>query len=361
MQNFFRKNLKAKDINQIFIEEKETNLSLNESPYNPLKLLSDDDRVEIANFDINKYPREQQKKELKQEIISYCNSVIKEENILLGNGIDELLYFLFASISEPKSKVIINTPTYPDYKNYGESLSLDFYELPLNEIFQPQIKKLIQLSKKKETKLIILCTPNNPTGNLITSGDIYYLLENVKDTLILVDEAYFEYSNKTFVENLSNYPNLIITRSFSKGFHSSGLRFGYLLASPYIIQNLLKVKPVFNLSSLTIFIAKKILQNKEIMLSKIEELKQNRETLYNYLKKQPLITPYESYTNFILFRVEQPISHIDLYNFLLENNLSIRNVSNSNSLKNCLRVSISNEKEINRFKLLLSNYIERQQ
>ena len=342
---FFRKDLLNKRINIIEVEDKKINLSLNESPYNPFSFFSKDDWEDFLNFNINRYPRKDIEEKLKSEICEYNLNKIKPDNILMGNGIDDLLYLLFISISDKNSKILVSVPSYPDYINYSLSCGVGNISINLKENFQLDIDEIIENGKKKDVKMIIFCTPNNPTGNLLKKSDIFYILENIHDKLVVIDEAYFEFSGETFINNIYNYENLIILRSFSKGFFSSGLRFGYLIANSFIIGELLKVKSVFNLSALTQFVALKLFMKKDIIKKYINVLIEERDFLFKELGKIEGITSYKSYTNFLLFRVSENFNHIDLYNYLLKKEISLRNVSSLPMLDNCLRVSIGTKEQ----------------
>jgi len=299
--------------------------------------------------------------ELKEKICQYNNSnlnkiVVNPENIVLGNGIDELLFILFTSINEKNSKIIVSIPTYPDYKNYANSVGVDVIEIPLLKDFQLDVDKIIKKSKDKNVKLIIICNPNNPTGNIINFSDIYYILENIKDKLVLIDEAYFEFSNVTLLKDILLYPNLIIARSFSKGFLSPGLRLGYFIGQTKIISELYKVKTVYNLSNLAQFIGIKYLNNSDKFKKFIDYIIKIRDYTYKRLSSFNNITPYQSHTNFILFRCSFDANK--LYNFLLENNISLRNVSKAYNLNNCLRISLSLKENIDLFLNLLENFMQ---
>ncbi len=369
-KNFFRKDLTKKAENKILVERKKNTLALNESYISALSLLSDEQRDGILNSKIEKYPTSEFVQPFLSALKNYCK-IKTEDQILIGNGIDELLYFLFISINEKGSKCIVNVPTYPDYKNYGESVGLSFIEIPLieNSISKNQygkinsdevtfeysldVKKLVKVGKKKEVKAIIFTNPNNPTGTLFPLSDMIYVIQRLKDKLIIIDEAYMEFCpDKTMIPLINEFENIIILRTFSKGFLSPGLRLGYLISNTSIIKKLKKVFPVFLVSQLSIEIGK-ILLEKEKEISKIrEEIIENREKIYNKLKdyteKGYISKVYKSNTNFVLFKFENEEKMNNCYNYLLENEVSIRNVS-SKYLKYSLRVTASNNEETDLF------------
>jgi len=345
--SFFRADLAFKNINHINVEQKKTNLSLNEAPFNPLKLLSGSDLNDIVKFGINRYPLPSLEEEVKAKLSAYNHDLVKPHNLLCGNGIDDLLYLLFLSVNEPKSKILISTPTYPDYKNYALSVGLGVEEVPLLEDFQLDIPGILKKAKDRNIKMVILCNPNNPTGNLIQSSDIYYLLEKITDKMILVDEAYYEFSKQSCISTINQYPQLVITRSFSKGFFSSGLRFGYLISQSSNISELLKIKSVYNLSSLTQYIVLKFLDNPDKFNSRIDYLIKLRDIISRRLALIPGLKVYDSHTNFLLFRLPEGEDPRELYDYLLGNGIAVRNVSKN--IPSCLRVSIGEKAEMDEF------------
>ncbi len=398
MNYFFRKDLIKKNENKILVERKKNTLALNESPFSFLNLLSEEEKQRILNSQINKYPTQEFLDEFYKQIMDYCN-LKSSEQILIGNGIDELFYFLFISINEKKnaknSKCVINVPTYPDYKNYGQSVGLSFIEIPLlvkeieqkdnqqdnmaqyskkqisemrinkeqidntpkisekidkkeSEVsFQLDVNKIIKAGKRKDVKGIIFTNPNNPTGTVFPISDIIYITEKLEDKLIMVDEAYIEFCPKyTLVPLIDEFPNLIILRTFSKGFLSPGLRLGYLVSNSSIIAQLKKVFPVFTVSQISIEIGKILLENHQKIKNIIENIIENREKIYNklcqYIETGQLKNVYKSNTNFVLFQFNSENLMNKFYDFLLKSDISVRNVS-SKFLKNALRVTASND------------------
>lgn len=376
-KSFFRKDLAKKGENKILVERKKNTLALNESYVSALTLLNDEQKERILNSRIEKYPTSEFVYPFLSALKNYCK-IKTEDQILIGNGIDELLYFLFISINEKGSKCIVNVPTYPDYKNYGESVGLSFIEIPLieNSITKNQdgkvssdedileysldVKRLVKVGKKSDVKAIIFTNPNNPTGTLFPLSDIIYVMQRLKDKLIIIDEAYIEFCpDKTMIPLINEFENIIILRTFSKGFLSPGLRLGYLVSNESIIKNLKKVFPVFLVSNLSIEIGKILLEN-EKEISKIrKEVIENRQKIYNKLKdytvKGYISKVYKSNTNFVLFKFESNEIMEKCYKYLLENEVSIRNVS-SKYLKNSLRVTASSNKETDLFLDILEKF-----
>ncbi|MCR4422831.1 MAG: histidinol-phosphate aminotransferase family protein [Spirochaetales bacterium] len=353
-KRFFRKNLTKKSENKIYVERKKTTLALNESSISTISLLSDFEKEKILNARIEKYPTSDFITPFLTSLKEYCK-VNSEQQILIANGIDELLYFLFIAINEKNAKCIVNVPTYPDYKNYGESVGLSFIEIPLIENFDSNveynidIKRLVKKGKRKDVKAIIFTNPNNPTGTLFPLADIIYVMQKLKDKLIIIDEAYIEFClDKTMIPLLNEFENLVILRTFSKGFLSPGLRLGYLVSNEHITSQLKKVFPVFPVSQISIEIGKLLLQNKDEISKVRQQIIDNRQDIYEklreYREKGYISKVYKSNTNFLLFSFKAEERMKECYDFLLKNEVSVRNVS-SKYLKNSLRVTATNDKE----------------
>ena len=346
---FFRDDLFNKKPNKIYIENKKINLSLNESSINPLLFFTDKDWDELKSIPIHKYPSDSFIEKVKEQVCIYNHNDVKPDELILANGIDDLLYLLFIAVAQKGSKILYSIPSYPDYANYSASCSLGSESLLLTSDFHLDVEQIIKKGKHKAVKLIIICNPNNPTGNLFKTSDIFYILENIQDTLIAVDEAYFEFNSTTFLPYINNYQNLVILRSFSKGFLVPGLRFGYLSAHRSIIHELRKVKSVFNISALTLAYASKLLSCSPKISDIIEKLKKMRDSFIIYMRNIPEIEVYHSETNFILFRMKTQEVCDSLYKHLLDKDISVRNVSSQPLLHNCLRVSVGDKNENTKF------------
>ncbi|NLJ04560.1 MAG: histidinol-phosphate aminotransferase family protein [Exilispira sp.] len=403
MEYFFRKDLKDKEENRISVKRAKINLALNESNINPLSFFSEEDFLKLKNSEINRYPTEEYTEPLKDKLVWWLNdlsnkaaSKIEKEQILIANGIDDLLYYLFIALNEKGTNVLINVPCYPDYKNYGRSVGLNFIEIPLIENkktnidvlenlqsksdfspdsnsridnlifdydFHIDVKNIIKYGKKRNVKAIIFTNPNNPTGTLFSLADIIFIAQSLSNKLIILDEAYYEYSLHTALPYIEQFQNLIILRTFSKGFSSPGLRFGYLVGSAEVVKELKKVIPVFPVSQATLDIAKILIDKKDNLQKIQKDIINERERIFlslNKIRKEKysIVQVYKSYTNFISFKLKSNNDTINLYNFLQENGISIRNVS-SKFLDNLLRVTISSYDENEVFLSCVKQYFDK--
>ena len=289
---------------------------------------------------INRYPDPNQKV-LKQEISTIKN--INIDQILLGNGSDEVLDLLFRAFCEPNIDNVITLP--PTYGMYGVLANLNAIEnreIPLNLDFEPQIDEIFE-AVNSNTKLIFICSPNNPTGNSFNKNLILNLLTNF-DGLVVIDEAYINFSESvSWLDELKNHENLVVIQTLSKAYGMAGIRLGMLFASTKIINILHKIKPPYNINILTQNAALSLLKNKERVLNDvIEILKQKQFVCENLLKVTFVKKIYKSDTNFVLIKVDDANLR---YKQFLENGFVIRNRTNDLLCQNCLRITIGTATE----------------
>ncbi|HCH00091.1 MAG TPA: hypothetical protein DE036_10105 [Actinobacteria bacterium] len=193
-----------------------------------------------------------------------------------------------------------------------------------------------------DAALIFLCSPNNPTGDLVPLEKIEELLKNT-DALVVIDEAYAEFSGQTALPLMAQYENLAILRTFSKAYSLAGLRAGYLLANSEVIESLLKVKLFFNFGKLSQAIARIAFSHRGIFEKKIEAILSERGRLFAELSKIERVKPYPSEANYIMFKTEKPAAEV--WQGLLDKRILIRNCGNQVLLENCLRVTVGSAAE----------------
>jgi histidinol-phosphate aminotransferase len=287
----------------------------------------------------NRYPDPQQK--LLKTLLAQQKKVSINQ-ILLGNGSDEVLDLLFRAFCEPNQDNVITLP--PTYGMYGVLADLNAIEnrtVLLTTDFEPNVEEILK-NVSKNTKIIFLCSPNNPTGNSFSDERILYLLRNF-DGLVVLDEAYIDFSSKaSWLSELNDFPNLVITQTLSKAYGLAGLRVGILYASEEIVEILNKIKPPYNLNTSSQEIAmKKLTQN--TLVAQIKKIKSERESLLKSLKEVNCIEQvFASDTNFILIRVDDANLR---YNQLIQAGIVVRNRSNQPLCENCLRITIGTKEE----------------
>jgi histidinol-phosphate aminotransferase len=281
---------------------------------------------------------------------------VEAENILLGNGSDECIDLLIRAFCEPHmDNIIICPPTYGMYEVYAHINDVEVKEVPLTTDFQlnlASLEKAIDLS----TKIIFLCSPNNPTGNSLHLDNMEMVLNNF-DGLIVVDEAYINFSRQqSLLPWLSDYPNLVIMQTFSKAWGLAALRLGMNIASKEIIDILNKIKPPYNINQATQELALSALDNLDDVNVMITEIVKQREELKNKLEGlKQVIKVYPSDSNFLLVKT---INATKLYGFLKEKGIIVRNRSNVLLCEDCLRITVGTLEENNKLIAAIKSYNE---
>lgn len=298
---------------------------------------------------LNRYPDPHQRA-LKEVLAEIKN--VSTQNILVGNGSDEVLDLLFRAFCEPNVDNIITLP--PTYGMYGVLANLNAIKnkkIILTDEFQPNVNSILN-RVNENTKIIFLCSPNNPTGNTFSEESILRIL-NEFNGLVVIDEAYIEFSDKpTWLKRISEFENLVIVQTLSKAYGMAGLRLGLLFASTDIITVLEKIKPPYNVNSVSQNLAIEKLASLKYIYE-IEEIKEEREKVMKALVCCKVVTEiFPSETNFILFKVDNATFQ---YNQFLENGIVVRNRSNDSLCRSCLRITIGTPKENEKVIELLKN------
>ena len=288
----------------------------------------------------NRYPDPLQW-ELKKKIRSIKN--VAEENMLLGNGSDECIDLLIRAFCNPQTDaILICPPTYGMYEVYAHINDVPLREVPLLPSYQLNLEAM-EAAIDASTKLIFLCSPNNPTGNSMHREDIEMILNNF-DGLVVIDEAYINYSrHRSFLADLNEYPNLVVMQTFSKAWGLAALRLGITFASAAIIEVLNKIKPPYNINQATQELALKALDNLGEVNAMIRETIKEREILEKELAQLPVVEKiYPSEANFLLVRMGDATG---IYDFLKDRGIIVRNRSNVILCEGCLRITVGTSAE----------------
>lgn len=292
---------------------------------------------------VNRYPDPQQRN-LKKQLAAIKK--VDEKNILLGNGSDEVLDLIFRVFCEPaKDNVITLPPTYGMYKVLANLNQIEDREVVLKSNFQPDVESIFE-ALDENTKIIFLCSPNNPTGNSFSEESVRKILNNFPG-LVVIDEAYIDFSRqKGWLENLQDHPNLIITQTLSKAYGLAGIRLGVCYASEEIIALLNKIKPPYNVNELTQLKAAERLNSVEEVKSEIRDILDQREYLEKELSKMSFLKEiFPSDANFILARVDDANKR---YEQLLQKGIVVRNRSSQLLCENTLRFTVGTAEENDR-------------
>lgn len=300
-------------------------LDANENPYNK---------------PYNRYPDPLQKT-LKEEISKVKG--VKPENIFLGNGSDEAIDLCYRVFCEPGlDNVVAIEPTYGMYKVCADINNVAYRAIKLNEHFE-LIPEKILAACDSHTKLVWLCSPNNPTGNLLSHNGIRKILKDFEG-IVIVDEAYSDFSlSPTFREELENWANLIVLNTFSKAWGCAALRLGMAYAQPAIIDLFNKVKYPYNINLLTQEKAMDALKHRYDVNDWVKLLLQERANTMNAVQQLPFCKEvYPSDANFFLARMTDATA---IYNYLINKGIVVRNRTNVQLCDNCLRITIGSKSE----------------
>ena len=301
---------------------------------------------------LESYPSSSQD-ELKKAIAKYKK--LKKENVFLGNGSDEIIDLLIRCFCEPKQdELLICEPTFGMYRLYAQLSNVKVNSVPLNKVDFSFDINLILKSITKSTKLLFLCSPNNPTGTSISDDEIESIAKNFKG-LIVIDEAYIDFSEKkSSLSLLKSIPNLLVLQTFSKGWGLAGLRVGAAYASADITTVLNKVRPPFNLSTLSQQLAMSAVEVSEGLTSIINKVKEQKKIASKQLAKLQFVKHvFPSDGNFFLMQVDDAEK---LTAFLLKNKILISNRSSLLNCANCVRISIGTKGEMNKLYKILKKY-----
>ena len=304
------------------------------------------------NDPYNRYPDPLQK-ELKQKISALKN--IPANQIFLGNGSDEPIDLLIRAFCEPGTDNIVTiNPTYGMYQVAADTNNIEVIKVSLTSDFELEPKQILQAVNEK-TKLIFLCSPNNPSGNSLDKDAMVGIIQNFNG-LVIVDEAYIDFApGKSFLPELDKYPNLVILQTFSKAWGMAGIRLGMAFAASEIIQVLNKIKYPYNLNILTQKKALELLDNKEQVDTWIKMLIDEREKMRKYLTKfHFVIKIFPSDANFLLVEMTNARG---IYNYLVENGIIVRDRSKIHLCDNSLRITIGTMEEDNLLLQALKEHI----
>lgn len=300
---------------------------------------------------LNRYPDPQQN--LVKEALSKLKGISKEQ-ILLGNGSDEVLDLIFRVFCEPREdNVIVLPPTYGMYEVLANTNAIELVKIPLVENFQPNVKEIVKCQDAK-TKVLFLCSPNNPTANSFNASKIETLIKEFNG-IVVIDEAYIDFSiEDSWLGRLDEFPNLIVTQTLSKAYGLAAIRLGICYASKEIISILNKIKPPYNVNQLTQDVALQSLLNQEKVKNNITAIISERNQLIRDLENVEIVEKvYSSDANFLLVKVDDANLR---YKQLVKLGIIARNRTTQILCDNCLRFTVGtadeNKKLINTLKLV---------
>jgi len=290
--------------------------------------------------DLNRYPDPQQI--LLKTKLATLKQVLPDQ-ILLGNGSDEVLDLLFRAFCEPNQDAVLTlTPTYGMYRVLANLNAIENQAVTLNSKFQIKIDDVLK-AIHPNTKMIFICSPNNPSGNLLDTKAIEIILKAFGG-LVVIDEAYIDFTDsKSWIERLSEFPNLVVTQTLSKAYGLAGIRLGICYASTDIISVLNKIKPPYNINLLTQNAAFEGISNQENTKKQIDMILSEREKLIQNLNNLSFVkTIFPSDANFILIRVDDANMR---YTQLIAKGIIVRNRHGQPLCDHCLRITVGTPEE----------------
>jgi histidinol-phosphate aminotransferase len=309
-------------------------LNYNENLFMPKEKLVEFMQEVAEECDLRIYPQEEENK-LKEKIGNYLT--IPKDWVVVGNGSDELIDRIARLFLEKGDEAVSVTPTFPVFRYCIKHQDAECTAVPLLKNFGLDVAKLLD-NFTSETKLLYLCSPNNPTANQFKMNEIENLIEEFPG-IVIVDEAYAEYADYSMVSLIDKYENLIILRTLSKAFGLAGLRLGYAVTNATLAKVLAEKTPLpFPVSVFTLNMGQKLLKNLDIVKKTVKELKVERRTLIKKLNKINGIEAFDSKTNFVLFNTDKPYE--DVYQNLLKKGILVKKFGKILHLDNCLRTTV---------------------
>jgi histidinol-phosphate aminotransferase len=331
----------------------EIKLNQNENPYD----FPDDLKQEtFRRFSTRKWSRypEFVPESLRAQLAEYAGW--HKDGILVGNGSNELLLASLLILIKDRTPVVIPSPTFQLYGLVSQILGARIAPVPLRPDMSYDVEGLLTRAEEVSAKVLILCSPNNPTGSELTSEDLHQILKRFHGH-VLLDEAYHEFSGRTGMQFLHEYPRLMITRTFSKAMGMAGLRLGYLMAHPDLTAQIAKAKMPYNVNQFSLTAAQVALDHRERFRPAIEAILRERDRLKQLLSEIPGIRLYPTGANFFLFQLPTPPRPV--FEELYQQGILIRDVSAYPMLADCLRVTVGTPAENDRFISALRDIISR--
>lgn len=323
---------------KVIEEDYDIKIDANESPYNILDDIGELILTKLASQNPNRYP-DNEAVDLKKALAEYTK--LEEENILCGNGSDELLKIVVDTFVDKGDVVVTHSPSFAMYKIITQIAGGKLVEVQGDASFSINIDEIILKANENKAKIIFLCTPNNPTGRVIKRDDIIRVLDNTS-AIVVVDEAYYEFYGETLIDKINEYERLIVLRTLSKAFGLAGLRIGYGVASKNTIETISKVKSPYNLNMISQCIGKTVLENREIVSKYIQSVKEERDKMFGEIVTINDIQAIPSKSNFILVKTNR---YENLMKRFKEEKIQVKGFGIEGILGSCIRLTVGTEDE----------------
>ena len=288
------------------------------------------------------YPSEDGR--LESELGSYMD--VDPESIILGNGSDQLIELLVYTLLKEGDEVVAINPTFSMYRRAAEIRRVDYSSVDLNLDFSLDADRLLDAVTPK-TRMMVICNPNNPTGNQFNKEKIIHIMETF-DGILVLDEAYVEYANYSMARKAKCFSNVLILRTFSKAFGLAGIRLGFAVANTELATAIKRhCQMPYAVSEISQEIGLHALRNRSTVMDSVLKTVETREWLYRKLNTMEGVKAFESDTNFLLFNTPRPSEEV--YHDLLRQGVIIRRFGEVLGHENCLRVTVAPRRELTRF------------
>ena len=327
----------------------EIKLHANENPFPPSKELLDLFSASLQKLQLNRYP-DPDSKALKDSIANRLD--IKTERLVIGNGSDEIILFLLQVFCQEGDTIIFPEPTFAMYSIIAQSLSIKSASISLDSQWNFNADVLLRSAEENNSRIIFLSYPNNPTGNCFSDIQVQKVIESFQG-IVVIDEAYHDFSRKSFINQIEEHNNLVVLRSLSK-IGLAALRVGFGVADPLVINEINKVRLPYNSNTISQTFAEHLTTNFEAVQEQIDSIVDERHRLLGELQKIESVTAFPSDSNFILFKTEKSANNI--FTYLSKNGILVRNLSSHPKLNNCLRVTVGTKSENDRFLSKLKDF-----
>lgn len=329
------------------VPEPRIKLNQNESPYDVPPELKARIVAQIADRSWNRYPPF-----VADNFIAAVTETTgwPAEGVLVGNGSNELIQAVLATVVGPGVRVVIPEPTFTLYRLMTRVGGGDVVPTPLDADLRFDVDAIVRMAQATDAAVVVLCTPNNPTGAALSREEILRVHDET-DALVLLDQAYVEFGGFDAIPLLEGRPRLVVLRTFSKAMALAGLRAGYMLAHPAVAAEVNKAKLPYNINFYTEFAAAEVLRGRDLLAPQVASIRRERDRLYAAMERMPGIRVFPSCANFVLFRAETAsVDHEQVFSRLLEEwGILVRDVSRYPMLERCLRVNAGTPAENDEF------------
>ncbi len=315
-------------------------LNQNEHPEDLPQWLKTAIADELQKISWNRYP-DFSRNRLQEKLAAHLN--VEPQRLLIGNGSNEILQMIFTATLSTHKKLLTVVPTFPIYQQIARVFEAELLALEFEADWSFPVERILSALKVNQPELCVLCSPNSPTGALLAIEGLAEILRAAAG-LVVVDEAYFEFAERSALPLQNEFENLIITRTFSKALGLAGLRVGYLITHPNLVAEFRKVKLPYNLNILSETVACKVLEHPEVVTQRIRQLQREKEWLYRELEAIDGVSVFPSAANF--FMIGTPFSSDAVFEVMSEQGVLIRDISGYHPrLQKKLRISVGTRAE----------------